>query len=835
MNFNIKENKLETTLPLLAYENSYLISKSSDITRLFKIELKEAYTISNSELNNSHLAWCKAIRCLPDYCIVHKQDIFCEKKFIVENKNENKNFLQVASDKHFQGREYLEHQCYVYITLATQQSFNTKATNNSILRTKLVPQESIDRNRLDNFYDAVEQFRSVLSSSGFIISELTEDEVIGNDNNFGLIEKYLSLNFSGENEILYDLHTEEKDLMIGDKYVSLFSLSELTELPATVSPTVRNISLSTDQSTMSTSMAFKFGLELPFNHIYNQFFFLDDSAKNLVELEKQGKKMESLSAVSRENAINKEFNEEYLNEVQIARERSIHCAFNIMLWDESYNSLLKKNATVASCLSLADCNATKTEVIVPHLFWSAIPGNASNYPLEMRFITFVRQGACFINLESNAKDITGEEQYGLRLTDRLSGKPLRIDLSEQPMRNKWASAKNKFILGPSGSGKSFFTNVMVAQKYAQGDHIVIVDVGDSYLGLCNLINEETNGEDGIYYTYSEEKPIAFNPFYSEDYVYTEEKMTQLLSLICVLWKNEDEAVTRAEETHVETAINLYIRIIKDNRNIYPDFNSFFQFLCTSFKDKITNDGVDKKDFDIDNLIQVLTPYAKGGKYDYLLNSREKIDLLHKRFIVFELDNIKDHKILFPIVTIVLMDTFIAKMRRLEPHERKMILIEEAWKAISKAGTAEFIKYLYKTVRKHNGEVAVVTQEVDDIVGNEIVKNAIINNADIKILLDQSKFLNRFAEIETTLALSSEDKALVLSVNRNINMNRPPYKEVFISFGTSFSSVYGVEVSKEEYLAFTTTKEEKGLVLKYAKEEGSTQKGIKKYIHKHYRN
>lgn len=831
---NIRESKIEYTLPLLAYENNMLISKSSDITRLFRVKLKEAYTISQTELNNSHIAWCKAIRCLPDYCIVHKQDIFQQKKYKGEKTNGQKNFLQIASDKHFVGREYIDHQCYVYVTLATQDSFKSKATKNAILRKNLVAKENLNKDTINNFNDSVEQFKSVLMGSGFFIEDLTEDEVIGTDKNFGLIEKYLTLNFSGENEIMYDIHTEEKDLMIGDKYVSLFSLSELTELPPCVSPSIRNNALSTDQSTMATSMAFEFGLQLPFDHIYNQYFFLDDSAKNLVELEKQGRKMESLSAISRENAINKQFNEEYLNEVQIARERSIHCAFNIIVWDELYTNLLKKNASVASSLSLADCNATKTEVIVPHLFWSGIPGNSANYPTEMRFITFVGQGACFLNFESNANDITGEERLGLRLTDRLSGKPLRIDLSEQPMKNKWASAKNKFILGPSGSGKSFFTNVMVAQKYAQGDHIVIVDVGDSYLGLCQLINEQTNGQDGIYYTYTEEKPIAFNPFFSEDYVYTEEKMTQLLSLICVLWKNEDEPVTRAEETHVETALNLYVRIIKDNRNIYPDFNSFFQFLCTSFKDKIEEENVEKKDFDIDNLIQVLTPYAKGGKYDYLLNSREKIDLLHKRFIVFELDNIKDHKILFPIVTIVLMDTFIAKMRRLQPHERKMILIEEAWKAISKSGTAEFIKYLYKTVRKHNGEVAVVTQEVDDIVGNEIVKNAIINNADIKILLDQSKFLNRFNEIESTLALSADDKALVLSVNRAINHNRPPYKEVFISFGTSFSSVYGVEVSREEYLAFSTTKEEKGLVLQYAKEEGSMEKGIKKYISKHYK-
>ena len=220
-----------------------------------------------------------------------------------------------------------------------------------------------------------------------------------------------------------------------------------------------------------------------------------------------------------------------------------------------------------------------------------------------------------------------------------------------------------------------------------------------------------------------------------------------------------------------------------------------------------------------------------------MNSKEKIDLLHKRFVVFELDNIKDHKVLFPIVTIVLMDTYISKMRRLQPHERKVILIEEAWKAISKSGTAEFIKYLYKTVRKHNGEVMVVTQEVGDIIGNEIIKDAIINNADEKILLDQSKFLNRFDEIQTTLALSEKEKALVLSINRDLQKDgrRAKYKEVFISFNSAFSAVYGVKVSPEEYLTFSTTKEEKGVVLQYAEQLHSMRKGIEKYIELNYKN
>lgn len=829
MKFNLKSNKIEDCFPLLAYENGYLISKSGDATRLFEVELAQVFTSSDADFETYHATWCRAMRCLPDFSIVHKQDIFSEEAY--EDKTPWEGFLQDASKRHFGGRKVLNHKCYIYITQSSKRGLRTTSAMNAILRNKIVPSDTIDPDRLDKFSDSVNQFINVLTGGGFQCRELTEAEVVGDDKHFGLIEKYLSLNYTGNNEYLQDLHVEEKDLLIGDKYVSCFSLGELTDLPSVVETHHRNDKLSTDVSELSNSMVFPLCLGIPFNHIYNQYFFLDDSMDNLKELEKKGKKMESLSAISRENAINKEFNDEYLNEAQIRKERSIHCAFNIMLWDERYSDLIQKNSAIGGNLSLMDCFASKTEVIVPHLFWAGIPGASSNFPVEMKFLTFTAQGCCFINNETNYKSISNaEESWGIKLTDRISGLPIRIDLSEEPYKRGWASAKNKFILGPSGSGKSFFTNVLVAQKYAQGEHVVIVDVGDSYLGLCNLINEQTGGKDGIYYTYKDNEPISFNPFYVEDYVYPEEKMAQLLSLICILWKNEHEEISKAEETQIETALNLYIRLICENRKEFPCFNSFYYFLSHHFKQKVMEEKVRLENFDIENLLQVLAPYAKGGKYDYLLNSREKIDLLHKRFIVFELDNIKDHKVLFPIVTIVLMDTFLTKMRRLNFDEKKVILIEEAWKAISKSGTAEFIKYLYKTVRKHNGEVAIVTQEVGDIIGNEIIKDTIINNADEKVLLDQSKFLNRFDEIQEVLALSEKEKALVLSINRNLNYkNRARYKEVFISFNSVFSAVYGVEVSKEEYLTFCTTKEEKGKVLLLAEKLGSMEKGIQKYI------
>ena len=185
--------------------------------------------------------------------------------------------------------------------------------------------------------------------------------------------------------------------------------------------------------------------------------------------------------------------------------------------------------------------------------------------------------------------------------------------------------------------------------------------------------------------------------------------------------------------------------------------------------------VREKDFDIDGFLNVLEPFYKGGDYDFLLNSDKEIDLTHKRFIVFELDNISSNKVLLPVVTLIIMETFISKMRRLKGI-RKMILIEECWKALMSANMSAYVLYLFKTVRKYFGEAVVVTQEVDDIISSPIVKEAIINNSDCKILLDQRKYLNKFERIQTLLGLTDKECSQILSINRANDPSRR-YKEV----------------------------------------------------------
>jgi conjugation system TraG family ATPase len=388
------------------------------------------------------------------------------------------------------------------------------------------------------------------------------------------------------------------------------------------------------------------------------------------------------------------------------------------------------------------------------------------------------------------------------------------------MRTGVITNRNKFILGPSGSGKSFFTNHMVRSYYEQGTHIVLVDVGHSYRGLCHLVG-------GYYFTYSEASPIRFNPFFLApgDSMDTEKKES-IKTLLLALWKKDNDPFNRSEYVALSSALRLYFERLESNRDLFPCFDSFYEFIQSDFVRILQSDRVKEKDFDISNFLYVLRPFYRGGEFDYLLNARENLDLLGQPFIVFELDNIKDHPILFPVVTLIIMEVFIAKMRKLKGI-RKMILIEEAWKAIAREGMAEYIKYLFKTVRKFFGEAVVVTQDVEDIISSPIVRQAIINNSDCKILLDQSKYQNKFGAVQELLGLTEKEKALVLSLNKANDPARK-YKEVFISLGGTLSRVYRVEVSPEEYFTYSTEEKEKMQVQDWTNRSGGDmEQGIRR--------
>lgn len=806
MRNTLKASTLESKFPLLSVEHGCIVSKDADITVGFRVELPELYTVTSAEYEAIHATWVKAMKVLPDYCIVHKQDIFIRETYKPDTDREDMSFLSRSFERHFNERPYLNHYCYLFLTKTTKERSRTQSNFSTLCRGFIVPKEIKDKEAVTKFLESVGQFASILNESGYLgLRQLTDEEITGTDTEAGIIEKYFSLSQT-DTTTLEDITLKADEMKIGDNYLCLHTLSDVEDLPGEVATDSRYEKLSTDRSDCRLSFAAPIGLLLPCNHIYNQYVFIDDSAANLQKFEKMAKNMHSLSRYSRSNQINKEWIDEYLNEAHSFGLTSVRCHCNVMAWSDDREELKRIRNEVGSQLAQMECKPRHNTVDTPTLFWAAIPGNAADFPAEESFYTFIEQAVCFFSQETNYRN--SPSPFGIKMVDRLTGKPLHLDISDLPMKKGIITNRNKFVLGPSGSGKSFFMNHLVRQYYEQGTHVVLVDTGNSYQGLCEMINKKTKGDDGIYFTYTEEKPISFNPFYTDDFVYDVEKKDSIKTLLLTLWKSEDDKITKTESGELGSAVTAYIDRIKADRSITPNFNTFYEFMRDDYRYELESRAikVSKDDFNIDNFLTTLRQYYSGGRYDFLLNSRENIDLLGKRFIVFEIDAIKENRELFPVVTIIIMEAFINKMRRLKGI-RKQLIVEEAWKALSSASMSEYLKYLYKTVRKYFGEAIVVTQEVDDIISSPVVKEAIINNSDCKILLDQRKYMNKFDEIQSLLGLTDKERAQILSINMANNPSRK-YKEVWIGLGGTQSAVYATEVSLEEYMCYTTEETEK---------------------------
>ena len=813
-----KVRNLERLFPLLAVENGCIISKEADLTVAFKVELPELFTITEEEYEQIHSTWNKAIKVLPVYSIVHKQDWYTTETYRAEHLGDAQmSFLDRSSERHFNERPYLNHDCYLYLTKTTRQRMAQKSDFSSLVQGRLVPKEMTDKEGISAFLDAVDQFERIVNDSGlFSIARLTEEELLGKDNERGLLDRYLSLE-RDKSASLEDLSLRAKEVRIGDKMLCLHTLSSTEDLPTSVSTDRAYEKLSTDKSSCRLSFSSPVGLLLSCNHIYNQYLFIPDGEEAKKRFESTARNMHSLARYSRANAINEEWIHDYLNTSVTLGISPIRAHFNVLAWSDNEREMTDIKNMVGSAISSMDCTPRHNTVDTATLYWAGMPGNAGDFPSEESYWTFIPPALCLFSGETNYKDSLSP--FGIKMCDRLSGKPIHVDISDLPMKKGITTNRNKFILGPSGSGKSFFCNHMVRQYYEQGTHILLIDTGNSYEGLCQFIHTKTKGEDGIYYTYTEETPIAFNPFYTDDYVFDIEKKESLATLILTLWKSGDEKVTKTEVSELFASIGAYINKITEDRSIVPSFNTYYEFMLDEYRQDLLSREikVTREDFNIDNLLTTLKHYYRGGEYDYLLNSTDNIDLLSKRFVVFEIDAIKDNKILFPVVTIIIMESFINKMRRLK-DERKMIVIEEAWKAISSANMAEFIKYLYKTVRKHFGEAVVVTQDPDDILRSPIVRESIINNSDCKVLLDQRKYMNKFDAIQDALGLTNKEKEQILSINQNNDPNRL-YKEVWFGLGGMVSAVYATEVSLEEYYAYTTEATEKVAVQRLAEQLG----------------
>lgn len=840
---------------------------------------------------------------------IHKQDVFVRKKFNISNiagKNSDakKRFLSDAYFKFFNGRPYVESQTYLTIT---------QRGRNGGLKT-------YDADKWRDFQVKIQKVHDRLKSENVNCRFLSGKECQE------YTERFFAVDFKNEVISMTDFSVESEKICMGDEQLKVYSLLDVDDpgLPGTLHPyadinvnnTVMPQDLLSDLSTLPDVDTI----------IYNQIIFLPNQKREIAKLEK--KKNRHASIPNPNNQIAVEDINDVLNEIARNGKQFVYAHYNLIVKTSADKNLQKVTNSLENLLARYSMHLSKRAYNQLELFVASFPGNCFEFNADYdRFLTLSEPALCLLYKEHQQKgDDTNLKCY---YTDR-QGVPMAVDVSGKEGKIRYTDNSNFFVLGPSGSGKSFFMNTVMRQYYEQDTDIVIVDTGDSYEGLCSYF-------EGIYITYSKEHPISMNPFKIEKTEYEQNfqaKKDFLRNIIFLIFKGNGEP-TKLEETiinqtlieyfeeyftpfegfteeqrdnmrHVmeledkrtgkyeeyeqqleerygvsddmddiddiddrideeEEAIqkhkarNLRLRdklqaVIDDSAatdgeksnasrqllRLTPElieskylqrinkkidkierqrkkmrvtelnFNTYYEFAIERIPQIMKQDDVT---FPINEFATILKPFYKGGELEYTLNNDMDSSLFNEKFIVFEIDKIKENPVLFPIVVLIIMDVFTQKM--LLKEGRKCLVIEEAWKAIATPVMATYIQYLYKTARKHWAMVGVVTQEIQDVTESKIVKEAIINNSGVFMLLDQSKFKDKFDNIKKTLALTDIDCKKIFTINRLENKEgRSPFKEVFIKRGQE-GDVFGIEEPPECYMSYTTEKIEK-LALKLYK-------------------
>ncbi len=767
---------------------------------------------------------------LGDGYSVHKQDIFCKKTFLGEDDG-NREFLSERYFRYFEGREYTD--CTTYLTI-TQENKKSRLF-------------SFDNRKWNEFLVKINKVRDQLRDRG-VNSVFLDKEAIKE-----YADRFLAQNFTDRHVSLNNFNVKDDNIGIGMRKFKVFSLVDVDSiiLPSLVRPyaniEVNNISMPVDLMSLIGGIP---GVQ---SVVFNQVIFIPNQKQEMNKLAKKKNRHASMPNPSNQIAV------EDIKKVEelIARENKqlVYCHFNLIVTTDADADLQKCTNHLENAFGRIGIHISQRAYNQLELFVNSFPGNCYGLSPEYdRFLTLSDAASCLMYKER----MTKSEDTPLKVyyTDR-QGVPVAIDISGKEGKEKLTDNSNFFCLGPSGSGKSFSMNSMLRQLWEQDTDVVIVDTGDSYKGLCEYVG-------GKYVSYTEENPITMNPFRIQREELNVEKIGFLKNLIMLIWKGSGGSVSKTEDQLIEQVITEYydayfhgfngynasqrdalhkrflidaitqgsltdtnedverdidnrIKVMERRRKALKvkelSFNSFFEYSTQRIPYICSENRI--VGVDISNYNYSLGNFYRGGKYERTLNENIDTTLFEETFIIFEIDNIKNDTTLFPLVTLIIMDVFIQKMRI--KKNRKVLVIEEAWKAVASPMMAEYIKYLYKTARKFWAMVGVVTQELEDIIGSPIVKEAIINNSDIIMLLDQGKFKERFDDIKAVLGLTDVECRKIFTINRLENKEgRAFFREVFIRRGL-VSDVFGVEEPRECYMTYTTERAEKEALKLYKQE------------------
>ena len=805
MEIKSKSVSFDKYLPILTIQDGVVVSKRGELTIGWEVSLPPLCALTEDGYEDLLEALSSAVRALGPGYIVHRQDIYLKDSYKAQRLE---GFLSESYERHFSDREHLVHRQYLYLTLALKDAPNRSISSSGAFGISIPKGEFLAKD-LATLLSKASEFVSVMSSrGGYTLSRL-------DDTQLAAIVFDHSRIYSRDN-IYSDIERGTDRVKCGPRTLWAYSISESRSLPTILSPSQRADSLSGSSSEIHLSSSASIGPLLECEHMVNTYIFTLNQGDTMREMGGRKRRMTSMGQ-NPENRIAAEELEEFADQ---AHKESLTCVkahTNILVWGDEHQEQ-ELRSRISSALSgmniLCVQNTSDTHV----LWYSAYPGAAGEISGDNLMTRELKNFLCLGINETYDEGIPGG---AMKMCDRFRNIPIRIDIQEAAYKAGLIDNYNAFILGGSGTGKSFFTNYFVRSCYDAGETVFIIDVGDSYEGLCSVIREESNGKDGIYHTWDKDHPITFDALLGiEDWVDDAGRLQQdsdgvnfLLSFLQTLWVpkggwNADSA-------------NILKQMVRDfvmsRRSVdnKPIFNDLRQYVITEVAPQVHSASgyicdsvqVTKERFDIDGLILAMGDYAEGGAFGFLLNDRNPRDLFSSRFTVFEVDKlsgINDSKF-YSLCILCIMNSFNAKMR--STPGMKVMVIEEAWKAIANETMSGYLAGLWKTARKFQTSAVVVTQQVSDIMSSQVIRDTILQNSSVRILLDQSNNRNSFSQLQELLGLTDHQRDIILSMNR-LHRDGLKYREVFIALGDKKYGVYATEVSPEEAVCYESNKERK---------------------------
>ena len=816
MEIKSKSVSFDKYIPILTIQDGVVVSNRGELTVGWEVSLPPLCALTEDGYEDLLEALSSAVRALGPGYIVHRQDIYLKDSYKAQRRE---GFLSGSYERHFSDREHLVHRQYLYLTLALKDAPNRSISSSGAFGISMPKGELLAKD-LSTLLSKASEFASVMTSrGGYILSRLDDTQLAA------IVFDHSRL-YSRDN-IFSDIERGTDRIKCGPRTLWAYSISESRTLPTILSPSQRADFLSGSSSEIHLSTSSAIGPLLECEHMVNTYIFTLNQGDTMREMGGRKRRMTSMGQ-NPENRIAAEELEEFADQ---AHKESLTCVkahTNILVWGDEHQEQ-ELRSRISSALSgmniLCVQNTSDTHV----LWYSAYPGAAGEISGDN---LMTRELKNFLCLGINETYDEGIPSGAMKICDRFRNIPIKIDIQEAAYKAGLIDNYNAFILGGSGTGKSFFTNYFVRSCYDAGETVFIIDVGDSYEGLCSVIREESGGKDGIYHTWDKDHPITFDAFLGiEDWVDEAGRLQQdsdgvnfLLSFLQTLWApkggwNADSA-------------NILKQMVRDfvlsRRTIEqkPIFNDLRQYVITEVAPQVHSASgyicdsvqVTKERFDIDGLILAMGDYAEGGAFGFLLNDRNPRDLFSSRFTVFEVDKlsgINDSKF-YSLCILCIMNSFNAKMR--STPGMKVMVIEEAWKAIANETMSGYLAGLWKTARKFQTSAVVVTQQVSDIMSSQVIRDTILQNSSVRILLDQSNNRNSFSQLQELLGLTDHQRDIILSMNR-LHRDGLKYREVFIALGDKKYGVYATEVSPEEAVCYESNKERKKPFLELSQKLG----------------